>query len=152
MAGLSKTYRTQNSLSAFALVPPRPARRASDTIAGGTYLRSPNQLAALSLAPSRTTVLAEALLGIRSKEDIAKAIVMRIGLSRPSAWRIGLTHYPFTRKAFWEGSEDVRHWTLWECRSLSDAQDIEAAFIRRGMKGGTGGDLSPRYPVFVYIF
>jgi len=39
----------------------------------------------------------------------------------------------------------------WKADSLSDAQDIEAYFIDRGMDGGTGGNLSATKTVYVYI-
>ena len=35
---------------------------------------------------------------------------------------------------------------------LSDAEEIEAEYIVKGMKGGTGGNLSPDQPVYVYVF
>jgi hypothetical protein len=71
-----------------------------------------------------------------------------------SAWRIGLTHDLVQRKRYW-GSTcnlDISYWTAWEADSLSDAQEIESAFINGGMKGGTGGDLNSRYKVYIYIF
>ena len=40
----------------------------------------------------------------------------------------------------------------WTADSLSDAQDIERHFISKGMKGGTGGDLSAYKTVYVYVF
>jgi hypothetical protein len=35
---------------------------------------------------------------------------------------------------------------------LSDAEEIEAEYIVKGMKGRTGGNLSPDQPVYVYVF
>jgi hypothetical protein len=41
---------------------------------------------------------------------------------------------------------------LWAADCLGDAEEIEADYIARGMKGGTGGDLSPDQPVCEYVF
>jgi len=85
-----------------------------------------------------------------SAQGIANAIVSRVGSSSFSSWRIGLAE----RKKYWSGTENenVTHWTAWQADSLSDAQQVEAHFINKGMKGGTGGDLSARKTVYVYIF
>lgn len=87
-----------------------------------------------------------------TKADIKAAIEKKV--STYSYWRIGLTHDLAERKAYWKDTknQDVTYWTAWEADSLSDAQDIEAHFIDKGMKGGVGGDLSSRKTVYVYIF
>jgi hypothetical protein len=93
-----------------------------------------------------------------SKANIISAISTRIGNSKTvnySAWRIGLTHDVQNRHNYWKNDEGERvdHWLSWEADSLADAQDIENYFINtKKMKGGTGGDLSHRKTVFVYIF
>lgn len=69
-----------------------------------------------------------------------------------SYYRIGLTHDLDERKKHWATQESVKYWADWQADSLSDAQDIEAQFIKKGMKGGTGGDLSSRKTVYVYVF
>ncbi len=70
-----------------------------------------------------------------------------------SSWRIGLTHDPADRKTYWKEIKNIGCWTQWTPESLADAQDIESHFINeKGMKGGTGGDLSASYTVYVYIF
>ena len=86
------------------------------------------------------------------KADIVSAIEKKV--SNYSIWRIGLTHEPDERKAYWKDTENqsVKYWSQWQADSLSDAQDIEAAFIKKGMKGGTGGDLSAYRTVYVYVF
>ena len=88
------------------------------------------------------------------KADIISAIETKIGSSNYKIWRIGLTHDPDERKTYWSDTEkqNVAYWTQWPADSVSDAQDIEAEFIRRGMKGGTGGDLLSHRLVYVYIF
>ncbi len=71
-----------------------------------------------------------------------------------SYYRIGLTHDLAERKAYWRDTEkqNVDYWTAWTADSLSDAQDIESLFINKGMKGGTGGNLSPTRTVYIYVF
>jgi hypothetical protein len=87
------------------------------------------------------------------KATIMSEIASKVGTS-PSAWRIGLTHDLAERKKYWRETSnlDVSHWTTWRAASLSDAQHIENHFINKGMKGGTGGDLSPMSTTYVYIF
>ncbi|MGD1156190.1 MAG: hypothetical protein ABSA41_10210 [Terriglobia bacterium] len=69
-------------------------------------------------------------------------------------WRIGLTHDLAERKRYWKDTknENITYWSDWTADSLSDAQDIESHFLKKGMKGGTGGDLSAKKTVYVYIF
>jgi hypothetical protein len=88
-----------------------------------------------------------------TKATIVSEIIAKVGKNFPF-WRIGLTHDLTERKKYWGGTcqMDTSHWTTWQAESLSDAQDVESAFINKGMKGGTGGSLSSRYNVFVYIF
>lgn len=70
----------------------------------------------------------------------------------PSYYRIGLTHDLLERKAYWAAQETVKYWADWTADSLADAQDIESHFINKGMKGGTGGNLSSNKTVYVYVF
>lgn len=87
-----------------------------------------------------------------SKETIASEIVTRIG-GNYSRWRIGITHEPAERKEYWEDKEGVSHWAQWTADSLADAQTVESYFINeKGMKGGTGGDLSEDKTTYVYVF
>ncbi len=88
-----------------------------------------------------------------AKSTIVAGINAKVGTSH-SAWRIGLTHDLSERKAYWGTTSrlDVSHWTTWTADSLKDAQEIESAFINKGMKGGTGGDLDSRKTTYVYIF
>lgn len=91
------------------------------------------------------------------KQDIINAIENRVEDSKTveySIWRIGLTHDPKERKREHEDNRlNTKHWKMWIADSLSDAEDIESYFInRRGMKGGTGGNLDARKTVYVYIF
>ncbi len=87
-------------------------------------------------------------------QGIANAIVSRMGTTSFNSWRIGLTHDLAERKKYWGETkkENITYWTAWEADSLSGAQKVEAHFINKGMIGGTGGDLSARKTVYVYIF
>ncbi len=90
-----------------------------------------------------------------SKNDIIDAIIARVGTSGFSSWRIGLTQDLAERKTHWKETEkeDIQYWTNWTADSLTEAQDIESFFINvKGMKGGTGGDMSPWKTTYVYIF
>ena len=89
-----------------------------------------------------------------TKASIISAIEVRRGTIGYSAWRIGLTHDPGERKQYWKETENqsVTLWSQWQTDSLSDAHDIESHFINKGMKGGTGGDLSPYKTTYVYVF
>jgi hypothetical protein len=88
-----------------------------------------------------------------NKTTIMAAIERKVG-DRYSLYRIGLTHDVGERKKYWKETEkeNVDCWADWEADSLENAQDIEAHFISNGMKGGTGGDLSSRKTVYVYVF
>lgn len=89
-----------------------------------------------------------------TKASIMAAINSKVGNTKFSIWRIGLTHDLTERKKYWKETEkqSVNHWSDWQADSLSDAQDIESHFINKGMNGGTGGDLSSRYTTYVYVF
>ena len=89
-----------------------------------------------------------------SKATIIAAIEARVGTTKYSSWRIGLTHDLAERKKYWGETEkkDVSCWTSWTADSLADAQDIENLFLQKGMKGGEGGNLSAYKTVYVYIF
>jgi hypothetical protein len=85
-------------------------------------------------------------------QQIANAIAA-VASTSYTAWRIGLTHDLVERKAYWASQGSVSSWRAWEADTLSDAQAVESHFINeRKMKGGTGGDLSARKTVYVYIF
>jgi hypothetical protein len=84
-----------------------------------------------------------------SKASIVAAIETKKANTKYSIWRIGLTNDPKQRKEDWE---NPTYWSQWAADSLSDAQDIEAHFIDKGMQGGTGGDLSSRSTTYVYVF
>ena len=91
------------------------------------------------------------------EQSIKQAIIDRVESPRTvdySVWTIGLTHDPDERKQQHENEgKSTKYWRQWAAESLSDAQDIESHFINeKGMKGGTGGDLSSYRTVYIYIF
>ena len=88
-----------------------------------------------------------------TKTSIVTAIESKVG-SHYGLWRIGITHDLAERKRYWKDTEDlsVDYWSDWTADSMYDAQDIESHFIKKGMKGGTGGDLSNSKTVYVYVF
>ncbi len=88
------------------------------------------------------------------KTEIINAINAKVGSTRYNIWRIGLTHDLIERRRIWSEVEklNVALWSKWQADLLSDAQDIETFFIDKGMKGSTGGDLSPDKTTFVYVF
>ena len=89
-----------------------------------------------------------------TKAGIKTAILGYVAPGKFTLWRIGLTHNWTKRKSEWaDAGHDVKHWHCWEADSLYDAQDLETHFINeKGMKGGTGGDLSSNKAIYVYIF
>lgn len=91
------------------------------------------------------------------KKSLKNAIISKIKGTKSkdySIWTIGLTHDPEERKQQHKDDKKItNYWKQWVADSLSDAQDIESFFINdKGMKGGTGGNLSARTKVYVYIF
>ncbi len=91
------------------------------------------------------------------KETIKQAIIQRVRNAKKvaySIWQIGLTHDPEGRKEQHRNEgRNVQYWQQWVTDSLADAEEIESFFInKKGMKGGTGGDLSQYRTVYVYIF
>lgn len=92
-----------------------------------------------------------------TKDEIAQEIYRRIEGSNTvnyAAWTVGLTHNPQERQPQHKADgKDIQHWKQWVADSLDEAQEVESYFINeKGMKGGTGGNLSPSRTVYVYIF
>lgn len=87
------------------------------------------------------------------KSDIIAAIDNRVMSAKNknyAIWIIGVTDDPNTRKDQHKSDdENVDYWQHWNADSEKDARDIEAYFIQKGMKGGTGGGGNANY---VYIF
>jgi len=87
-----------------------------------------------------------------AKATITSEINTTVG-SIHTAYRIGITHDPVERKAYWTSKGGTTHWKQWETDSLADAQAIESYFIQqKKMKGGEGGDMSASKKTYVYIF
>lgn len=92
-----------------------------------------------------------------TKDEIVQEIIRRVEGSKTvnyAAWTVGLTHNPQERQTQHEADgKDIQYWKQWVADSLDEAQEVESYFINeKGMKGGTGGNLSPSRTVYVYIF
>jgi hypothetical protein len=89
------------------------------------------------------------------KSEIVAAIERNLGTSGYAILRIGITNDPEERRRYWRETErqNTTYWSQWQSDSLLDAQEIESHFINdKGMKGGTGGDMSPYRVAYVYVF
>lgn len=64
-------------------------------------------------------------------------------------WTIGVTDDPDRRKDEHGKDHDVKYWMLWKADNETAARNVEAYFINKGMKGGTGGHGTADY---VYVF
>lgn len=84
-----------------------------------------------------------------SEAPIKVAIQERVNSSKNpkySLWTIGVTDDPARRK---EEHGNPKYWMQWNADSETAARNVEAHFIAKGMKGGTGGGAKANY---VYIF
>jgi hypothetical protein len=67
-----------------------------------------------------------------------------------SMWTIGITDDPERRKNEHENEgKSVTYWSHWKADTEAIARAVEAYFIDKGMKGGTGGR---DHPTYVYVF
>jgi hypothetical protein len=65
-------------------------------------------------------------------------------------WTIGITDDPVRRKVEHDGKgENTKFWKDWKADTETIARNVEAYFLDKGMKGGTGGG---DHPTYVYIF
>lgn len=84
------------------------------------------------------------------KSDIISEMNSKVGNSSYSSWTIGVTDDPETRRTQHQNDgNNVSSWKHWKTDSEQDGRDIEAHFLGKGMKGGTGGAGKAGY---VYIF
>jgi len=82
-------------------------------------------------------------------ESELKAAIQRKVITY-SMWTIGITDNAERRKKEHEDEgKSVRHWSHWKADTEAIASVVEAYFIDKGMKGGTGGGERPTY---VYVF
>lgn len=85
-----------------------------------------------------------------TKKEIINSIESKVGSSSYSSWTIGLTDDPVERKAAHKkDGKNVSSWEHWETDFEQVGRDVEQYFIKKGMKGGTGGDTGAQY---VYVF
>ena len=85
--------------------------------------------------------------------SIKRAIETRVNAAKEksySIWTIGITDDVERRKGEHESDgENTKYWQHWKADSETIARNVEAYFLEKGMKGGTGGG---DHPTFVYIF
>lgn len=79
------------------------------------------------------------------KKEI-EAIVKKYDPAKYSVWTIGVTDDPVQRK---KDHDNPKDWHQWNGSSEEVARNVESHFIKKGMKGGTGGKGNADY---VYIF
>lgn len=79
-------------------------------------------------------------------EQQVKADIERYISGKYSIWTIGVTDNPQKRK---EEHDSPKYWHQWSASTEQAARDIEACFLKKGCKGGTGGGGNANY---VYIF
>lgn len=80
-----------------------------------------------------------------ASEEVIKAAIERI-VSSYSAWTIGITEDPERRRGE-HGNPSA--WHQWQADTEGIARRVEKYFLDKGMKGDTGGGVSPDW---VYIF
>ena len=81
-----------------------------------------------------------------SGEVFITEAIQRAASNNYPAWTIGITDLP-TRRRMEHGNPGS--WLQWDADTERIARNVEALFIARGMKGGTGGAGRADY---VYIF
>jgi predicted GIY-YIG superfamily endonuclease len=82
-------------------------------------------------------------------ESELKAAIQRKVITY-SVWTIGITDDPERRKKEHENEgKSVEYWSHWKADTEAIARAVEAYFIDKGMKGGTGGG---EHPTYVYVF
>ena len=85
-----------------------------------------------------------------SYNDIINAINNKVGGTSYSAWTIGVTDKPFTRREEHESDgDDVSSWSHYPTDNEDIGREVEKHFLDLGMKGGTGGGGNAEY---VYVF
>lgn len=68
-------------------------------------------------------------------------------------WRMGITNEPTQRRAKHDSEgKDTSRWRHWSAGSKESTRLIEAHFLDKGMRGGTGGGREADPPKFVYVF
>jgi hypothetical protein len=83
-----------------------------------------------------------------NESDLIAAI--QVGISNFNLWTIGITDDPERRKTEHKSKgQNVTYWKDWKADSETIARNVESYFLKKGMKGGSGGG---DHPTFVYIF
>jgi predicted GIY-YIG superfamily endonuclease len=85
-----------------------------------------------------------------NEAELKSAIERKRGSLSYSDWYIGITDDTKRRRAEHENEGKICiYWSDWKADSEAIARNVEAYFIDRGMKGGTGGG---EHPTYVYVF
>lgn len=85
-----------------------------------------------------------------SEQSIKDAIERKRGSSSYNVWSIGITNDPERRRAEHNAEgRNTQYWSHWSADSETIARSVERYFLDKGMKGGGGGGLNPRW---VYVF
>lgn len=79
-----------------------------------------------------------------NEDDIRKAIMKKAHTY--GEWTIGITENPKTRKS---GHGNPKKWFQWRANTEGVVRKLEKDFLKKGMKGATGGGKEPKY---IYIF
>jgi hypothetical protein len=85
-----------------------------------------------------------------NEAELRAAVERKKGSSTYDIWYIGITDDCARRKGEHEGEgKSCTYWSDWKADSEAIARSVEAFFLDKGMKGGTGGGT---HPTFVYMF
>ncbi len=75
---------------------------------------------------------------------------IQVGITNFNLWTVGITEDTERRKAEHKSKgENIDSWREWRADTETIARNVESYFLKKGMKGGSGG---VGHPTFVYIF
>lgn len=85
-----------------------------------------------------------------NESELNSAIEAKIVSTEYSIWTIGITDDPKRRRDEHEAEgETIAYWSDWKADTETITRNVEAHFLDKGMKGGTGGG---EHPTYVYVF
>lgn len=85
-----------------------------------------------------------------NEADLKAAIQKKAGSVEYKYWYIGITDDCARRRKEHEAEgKSCTYWSDWKADTETIARSVEAYFIDKGMKGGTGGG---EHPTYVYVF
>ena len=87
---------------------------------------------------------------IMKATEIIQEIDRKVGSTEYKIWTIGITEDPTQRKSQHDNEgKDIKYWQDWKADNETIARSVEEYFLKKGMKGGTGGG---EHPTYVYVF